>query len=488
MAAALAVVLVLGLAACSPDAPRPSDTPPVAPPAPATATPDPPGRTGPSPMPAADGRPMLWPTTSIRTVNVDGWTTEQIRHGFVDTRGELVVPPRYEWYEYCRDATGRASVLLAGSGDDRADVLDLSGQVVGQVPGRFAGCIGDTHADFQTEVSELGPVDVGNGLVDLRSGEVLIDVHKGRALTMVDRRTVNVHQAEGEYFLDLVTGERTPHPGYLTAYLDPLAEAADLALLPASNVPINTYTEPETPSLGYLDRNGGWALEPTLHEAEPFHAGYAVVSDGSTRSFVDTGFRKVGGEWTWISDLGWGYLAARESGARTTTGLLGLDLRTILEPTDAEIDCSWGSRDACGIYPRSGPAQVLLLPEGILADLPEGFGTVLSRTLFSDAIRDAPATRVHDAATGTTFALARPSSCEMRASWLVCFPVAEGAPPAVYGTNGERTVFRDVLPVEGAVADTDSGYHWAVAGREQGFIDDTGNWLYRESRYTDLED
>lgn len=489
LGAVLVAGLVAGLTACTPSpesGPTQSTTPASTPAAPSP-EPSRTGDAGPSPMPASDGGPMLWPTTSLRTVYLEGWTTEQLRYGFVDTRGELVVPPRYDWYQICRDADGRASLVLAGSGEEQSDVLDLSGQVIGHVPGRFAGCIGDTHADFQTEVSELGPADVGNGLIDLRSGQVVIEVRKGRVVTMVDRRTVNVHQADGEYFLDLVTGERTPHPGYLTGYLDPQADPADLALLPASNVPIDTYTEPvESPLLGYLDRDGAWALEPALAQAEPFHAGYAVVSAGGTAHFIDTGFQRTDGDWAWITDQGWGYTVAEGSDAQPRIGLLGLDLRVILEPTDAEVSCL--AEDVCEVYPASGPPRALLLPEGVLTDPPEGFGTVLSRTLFSDATREVPATRIRNTATGTTFALARPSGCELREPWLLCYPATEGAPPAVYGTDGQPTPFRDVVAIEGAVAGTDSGYHWAVAGREQGFIDNTGNWRYRESRYTDLED
>ncbi len=480
-----------GLAGCTPGAPAPSTTPPAGPAPPAV-----PPLPAPDPtvlptaaMPSGDGGPMLWPTTSIRQVYLDGWTTEQISYGFVDDRAQLVVPPRYGWYEYCRDEAGRASLVLAGSAAEQVDILDLSGQVIGTVPGRYAGCIGDTHAEFQREISETGPVDVGSGLFDLRSGEVIIKPRKGRAVMLLDRRTVNVHQAKGEYFLDVLTGERTPHPGFVSAYPDPQAEPADLALIPASEAYTDPQAEPETPPrMGYLDRRGGWALKPTLARTEPFHAGYAVVGQHELDHFVDTDFRRVGDDWAWISQQEWGYQVGQGSGEQARIGLLGLDLRVILEPTDAEIDCNWSSNDACGIHPRSGPPKVLLLPEGRLADPPEGFGTVLNRTLFSDATRETPATRIHNTATGLTFSLPRPSDCGVAGSWIACTPVEPAAPPTVHTGDGRQTVFRDVLPIEGAVAGTGSGYYWAVAGSDQGFIDEAGNWLYRESRYQNLED
>ncbi len=433
---------------------------------------------------------MLWPTTSVRTVDLEGWTTEQILRGFVDTEGTLVVPPRYQWYDFCRDETGRASLVLAGNGATAVDILDLSGRVIGQVPGRYADCIGDTHAVFQTDISENGVLDVGSGLFDLRSGETLIEARPGRTVTTIDHRTVNVHRARDEYFLDLVTGEKTPHPGFLAGYLEPSANAADRALLPASTVLIDTYAEPEeVPLIGYLDRRGDWALEPMFQRADPFQAGYAVVGDDARVHFIDTAFQQVGGDWTRVYATQWGYEVLAEADGRDDTGLLGLDLRVIIEPGAAEtIGCGWTSPTVCDVYPHAGPPQTLLLPEGTLIDPPEGFGHALSRTLFSDEPREGPANRVHDVGSGITFALDRPSHCLAVGVWIGCEPQAKSAPPGVYRANGERTEFRDVTAIDGPVQDTTSGYYWATAGSYQGFIDDTGRWLYRESRYTTLED
>ncbi|MGC4154676.1 MAG: WG repeat-containing protein [Propionicimonas sp.] len=486
--------LIAGLAACTPQAPPPTASAPSATPAgtPTTPSPEPsPAEpSGPSAMPASDGGPMLWPTRSVRTVDLESWTTEQIRYGFVDARGALAVPPRYDGYEYCRDETGRATLVLAGTGVTEVDILDLSGEVIGHVPGRFARCVGDSHAEFQTDSSEIGPLEYGSGLFDLRSGEVVIKAKAGRTVAMVDRRTVNVHRAKDEYFLDLVTGEKTPHPGFLTGYLDPSSSPADLALIPASTVLIDTYSgsEEDLPPIGYLDRSGDWALEPAFSRADPFRAGYAVVGDDASLHFVDTAFQQVGGDWNWANPTEWGYEVGAEGDDQSDPGLLGLDLRVILEPGVAETTCSGSSPSVCDVYPHSGQPQTLLLPEGTLVDPPDGFGHALSRTQFSDEPRESPATRVHDVSTGTTFALDRPSYCWTVGTWISCSPAAKTAPSAVHRPDGERTEFRDVTSVEGPVQGTASGYYWATAGSHQGFIDDTGRWLYRESRYTTLED
>lgn len=486
--------LMAGLAACTPAGPPPTTAPPATPvgtPAAPSPEPSPTSPSGPSPMPASDGGPMLWPTTLARSVHLDGAPTELLQYGFVDTAGVRVVPPRYQSYEYCRDVAGRATLVLAGSGAAETDILDLSGKVVGHVPGRYADCIGDTHAVFQTDISELGPLEFGSGLFDLRSGDVVIPVKKGRTVTMVDRRTVNVHRAKDEYFLDLITGERTPHPGFLTGYLEPTAGPEDLMLLPAGNVLIDTYVEPEEePLIGYLDRTGGWALQPVLARAEPFRGGFAAVgnADAETMYFVDATFQQVGRDWSWVSSTEWGYVVGAAGDDQSDPGLLGLDLRVFLEPGVAESDCGWESSDACAVHPHSGPPQVLLLPEGTLADPPAGFSGVLSRTLFTDGGAETPARTIHNTDTGTTFALDRPSTCRLVGGWIACRPVAEAAPPTVHRSTGERTGFREVALIDGAVLGTASGYYWAVSGSTQGFIDDTGHWLYRESRYTTLED
>ncbi len=440
-------------------------------------------------MPASDGGPMLWPTTSVRTLYLDGQTTDLVQYGFVDTQGVRVVPARYQWYDFCRDESGRVTLVLAGSGEPQSDILDLSGTVTGHLPGRYADCVGDTHAVYQTDISELGPTFYGSGLFDLRSGEVVIGAKKGRTVTMVDRRTVNVHRTKGEYFLDLVTGEQTPHPGFVTGYPDLAASPDDGALLPASDVPIDPYGDSEeTPLIGYVDRAGRWALEPVFERAEPFRAGYAAVGSDDRDHFVDTAFQAVPGDWSWVSSTEWGYVVGGEGDDQSDPGLLGLDLRVLLEPDVAETDCGWESSDACGVYPHDGPPQVLLLPEGTLLDPPDGFTGVLSRTLFTDGGPEVPARNVHNTATGATFPLDRPSTCRLEGVWIGCRPETETAPPTVYRSDGERTEFRYVTAVEPAVRGTASGYYWTVAGGRQGFIDDTGRWLFSESRYTTLED
>ena len=54
--------------------------------------------------------------------------------------------------------------------------------------------------------------------------------------------------------------------------------------------------------------------------------------------------------------------------------------------------------------------------------------------------------------------------------------------------RGRRTAFATIEPVLDPAGSASAAYYWVVAGQYQGFIDDSGNWRYRESRYTRVEE
>ena len=85
-------------------------------------------------MPAADGRPMLWPARLVLESTLDFGGSPDVRYGFVDVHGKLVVPQRYEGYVYCPDATGRTAFLIASLAGRRAEVFDLNGKLLTRTP------------------------------------------------------------------------------------------------------------------------------------------------------------------------------------------------------------------------------------------------------------------------------------------------------------------------------------------------------------------
>lgn len=459
------------------DIPSPSDSvTQSASPTPPAATTD---YTGPSPMPATDGGPMLWPTAVERTVrSAGGWSeTGLVRVGFVDATGELVVPPRYDGYDYCRDANGRATLVLATSAEDHVDVLDLTGDVVTQIPGRLASCAGDSYAVFQTEAGEYDPATFGEGLFDLRAGEVVLPVKVGRVILPLNKQTMNVRDADGEYFLDPDSGRKTPHPGYLwyPAY--------------ASEPPWPAAANSDGEVFGYLDESGRWALKPTFAGAEPFQAGHAVVRDGTASHVIDTHFRQVGEKWDTIDAVGSFYQVTRKVDGAVVTGILDADLTTVFDPAPGEFTCyADDEQGTCLITSETAAPRLLRLPEAGAVELPWQFSNLLSRTFVEDRGDSDYATHVLNVGTGITFALAMPGDCvALSDDWVGCHPLSD-LPMEVYTASGRRTAFRDLRPLPNATDDGDAPYYWVVAGSHRGFVDVTGRWLYRESSYTDLED
>lgn len=497
--AALAAVglVLLALVACTTDPPSTSrspveKTPRVGPDTASPATAATSGYAGSSPMPAADGGPMLWAFTLDQTTYDPefGGPIQVQRAIFVDANGNLVARLRYSGYEYCRDASGRATLLLA-FGPGEVHVLDLHGALVTRVTASWARCAGDTHAVFEMD-SDPHATTFNHGLFNLRTGTVVLPIKVGRQIFPLNAETVNVREGDEEYLFDLATEEKTPHAGHI--------EHPDYP----SDPPWPAAADGSNQLFGYLDRAGEWALEPRLTGAGSFREGHAIVGDDSTSYFVDSHLKQVGEQWDTAEAFGEFYRVTKE--AEGVTRILDSDLRTVLELSpDQLLHCeSSGEEGACLIVSGVDPPRLVRLPEGTVTELPEGFTRLLSRTLVGDDI-DNPDTgeygaytsRVYDAITGTTFSLATPGECEaVGEDWLNC---SDG----IYTASGQRTAFRQIRLIHGATTprrptasrntgsvpeSTTAPYYWATSGAHRGFVDASGRWLYRESRYLDLED
>ena len=493
------VVALLFLAGCVPSGPAISSAPTASSVAPsatvassaessATATSTIPGDYhGPSAMPAADGRPMLWPTTELRVVTDYGTQTFE-RYGFVDVTGKLVVKPRYDSYQYCPDADGRAAFVIGERGDERAEVLDLTGKLMLRAPAPDAGCAGLDHVVFTDVISgETG--EYNSGLLQLSTGRIVVPLARDRHIEVVQGEIVNVSDPRGEYFLDLNSGARTPHPGWLWyPALEPGAPG-----LPA------TAKRPDYQSdsvYGYVSLDGAWLMEPQFADANSFQAGRAIVGDGTTEILIDAGFNPVGERWDSIiveTDeverlLGYHVYRGEEE------GLLGPDLKVILPLSPSPIYCNFAG--ACTTVSADGLGKLVRLPELTRTDLPAGFTQAISRDILSDSVTDPNTddhlqlnlTKLRFLADGRSVTSPGWSFCDLiGTAWVVCAPSVVTLPPDVFDTRGNRTKFRSaraLAAASGSVPD----YYWVVAGRYQGFVDATGAWRYRESRFTQLED
>ena len=119
------------------------------------------------------------------TIEDGGYRNEGRRYGFVDASGALVVPPRYESYDYCFDGLGRVNAVIVTTAGRRAEVLDLTGTVLRRLPTAAARCGPTGTAVFTLEVEPEGG-DWRDGLIDLGTGRVLVALARQRHVDVVD--------------------------------------------------------------------------------------------------------------------------------------------------------------------------------------------------------------------------------------------------------------------------------------------------------------
>lgn len=430
-----------------------------------------PAGAAPPDLPAADGKPMLWPApATVAGASGSARRAGVISYGFVDTAGELVVPRGYSSYSYCPDADGRPAAVLA-SGAEGSDLISFTGQVLAQVDTRYAACVGTDHL-VVTRHSQAG---TETGIVEVVSGDPVLAPAAHQKIAAVTSNVANVSRAVGEYFLDLTTGTSTPHPGWVTvAELEPGAPGIPAAARRVSGRPAG--------KLGYLSRAGRWLVAPEFDAASAFRGGYAVVEQNGRATFLDAGFRRVGGEWERIRPITVpAAIGERVLGywveADGRRGLLGPDLTTVVQPGPGQIYCEPDAAGACAVVAPDGAADLVQLPRVGATTLPAGFTRVLTAGLVGERpIMDAPdETRIRSLASGRTITLPGRATCRGVGQLFVA---CSGSP--VIDLDGEPTAFTSAV----AVPDPDGGaaYYWVTTGSEQGFLDRDGRWCYRERR------
>lgn len=441
---------------------------------------------GPLPLPAGDGKPMLWPApTKVSVTNgedyLDFGTTT--RYGFVNANGVLVVPPRYEAYEYCHDGSGRVAFIAVSGGGRKAAVLDLAGTVIRTLPTDTVACGPAGTVVFTYEA----PMDDSNwrdGLMQIATGRVLLPLVKERHIRVVDDLTVNVSDRGGEYFLDVVTGKRTPHPGEVT-------EVGSAARAPG--VPASLTVKDGDNLIGFLDTAGRWVVAPQFTDAYEFVQGFAMVElTGGGWTFINPEGEHVGGVWSEMESVafevpdGWrdvGYLVTGAAGQ----GLLSLDLRTVVEPGPATITCDSDAAGACAVVPFEGNPSLVRLPEGTVTSMPDSFDRAVGPGFLGHTSDpDEPwMDRIVATATGAIVDLGSGHDCRgVGTAWAACSNVDT----VVLDTQGRRTVFRTITPLYGPDRLAGVAYYWATTARWEGIVDADGTWHYRQFRFTRLED
>ena len=428
-----------------------------------------PAEAAPSGMPPADGKPMLWPAP-MTVVEAEGSGAKVTRYGFVDTTGDLVVPADYSSYSYCADASGRPAAVLA-SGTEGSDLISFTGELVAQLDAPYAACVGTAYL-IVTRPSG-GRLEVG--IVDVASGDSVLAPSTDQRIAAVTSTVVNVSRAAGEYFLDLTTGTTTRHPGWVTeAELESAAPGMPAAARRASGEPAG--------KLGYLGRTGRWLVAPEFDAASPFRGGYAVVEQAGRATFLDAGFRRVGGDWERIRPITVpAAIGERVLGywveADGRRGLLGPGLETVVQPGPSQIHCEPEAAGACAVVAPDGTADYVQLPQGGATTLPAGFERVLAAGLVADRPNPERAgeTRIRSLATGRPITRPGPVSCRGVGQLFVA---CSGSP--MIDANGDRTRFLSAV----AIPDPAGGaaYYWVTTATQQGFLDPEGRWRHRVRR------
>ncbi|MCL2467132.1 MAG: WG repeat-containing protein [Micrococcales bacterium] len=445
-----------------------------------------------SPAGATTRTPLLpvWHHTQSARLD-EPWMLGLDRIGFVDTSGRLVVEPRYAKFRTCPDAAGK--VLVVAQAGHQVDVLDADGNIVASAAGELAECgplpgfvqvvhrNGDLWDWWAATLPDLSRSDLptDGAFAVLDADTMLFSVWEG------DDHTTELVSRSGERVVLAVSIGN----GYFYG--------GEQAALSSGEWPVPA-TDSQW-SYGYLDQSGRWAAPPQWSSAGPFSGGYAPVRDKTRSHFVNTSFAQVGPAYGNIevlvapsfpsaTVLGYVVTPVGEEPGGKASGLLAADLTVLADPATSTTECrsSWDlGHGACLVVDEAG-TWLVSLPDGTRSAVDKQFTALLSRTMVTNA----DGTKVHNSATGATFAV--PAPFHVVGEWGSpgddAFVVCESGNGLrlVLDASGQRTPFSTVT--NAVVASDGTVYFWVHAGDQQGYVDSTGAWLYQESRYQLTED
>lgn len=443
---------------------------------------------GPQPLPASDGKPMLWPLETEASFTDGGYRETYPLYGFLDVTGTMVIPQRYESYQYCSDDTGRPVLLIANRGGGaRAEVFDLTGKRLAKLPTERADCAGPSYVittnDGLDEASTQA--DVQNGLYELATGRWLIPPIKGRQLSSLRPDLINVTEAKGEYFLNLKSGRKVRHPGWVSwgSSLGP----------GETRVPATTIRDGGKE--GLLDLDGHWLVAPTSGEVRDDGGGLTVLQRGAEDYvLIDKDGRQLPGEWSQVDEVfgsGVGFEDGPVLGYLVTGGigqaLFAADGREVIAPGLGGITCAADAEGTCTFSPDVGDDQLVKLPEGTTSPLPSGFSRAISAGFLGSARPNDEGSddRILALTTGITIETMPGSLCAGAGPAFVRCG-SETGPLVVIDSRGP-TAFASMSPLVDP-SSSEVRYYQATTAKFVGIIDASGAWLYRQSAYLRLDD
>ena len=468
-------------------------------------------------MPSLQGGDMLYPTFAGR----DGWGGSKV--GLINARGETVAPRVYDELRYVTDAEeATVTGLLAGRVDPKEEACRwtyyaLDGSVLAE-PGH-AGYMnplpGGHYAEIGRTYHEVGgdedTRDLSGGLWDLRENKQVLEPAYGQELSQIaeDRFFVITRRYDPETWdsvfsdpciFNAKTGERGPAPEDLGSISTWAMKPGDL-LIPAMSAS-------ERWTWGYVNRDLEWVLTPRYSDASAFDGrDYAIANDKDNKYYV------IASDGTAIYESEdpltvYGEYVVMErywNGRSALFQVKGGECGALLEPSYTR-NVFWLEGGVFAVCDSEAGTTVFRdFTEGKdLCSLNVCYGSVRRINENLVEMQTDPYEKVGNEMLLFNFRTKR----EIPVSdWMNCYIETIGPVVQVYNYLNYEYDLLDAggLPLEdtgmgrfgytgrtsanyGGLPDLLPAYPWVTQGLYAGYIDEQGNWLYRQSKYQGLED
>ncbi len=469
-------------------------------------------------LPPLAGDAMLYPTYANSDSSYMGWGTP--RMGLINARGETVAPIVYDQLSYVRNADETAITgLLAGRLDTKAQAYqwtyyDLNGKVLAEpthrgwmspFPGGRYAEIGRSY-EFDDEAK-----DQSGGLWSLEKNRQLLAPQRWQSITPIgehrffvvvrDFNIIAINNVKEAYVFDAQSEKRIAAPagvasaGYYNIGLNE-------PLIPAMNT---------TEKWGYVNRDLKWVVPPEFDEAEALRGrgwGIVIRYDTERSSVINAQGKSI---YDFVGRLtAYGNYLVAENVTEGTNGLIRVNDGVCEELVKPAVD-----------------QMVFNMRGDLFAVCDKTAGT----TVFRDFAAEKDIARLntcYDRINSLTDALVelRIESGDMNGGTLVIYnlvdkreiPLPGGqydaveslCPWAVAASDYDETLERLVIDSKGKALDENGAgkysftglttlsyggvsngiavYPWVTQGLYAGYIDQNGNWLYRQARYQWLDD
>lgn len=434
---------------------------------------------------------ILYPTMSKK----DGYS---MMYGLVNQKWEVTYEAVFTSLSpYYVD--GKVQAYFASRGDGKTLVIDMQGRLIATLPALKVIQYEEAPIVILTTSDET----YKQGLFDMPSLSMLIPPKKEQSIFYVNRETVWVMSPEAESYLYHI-------PTKTKRDLD-----NDIRYVPAGNnttTPILVAKETQEYEYiyNYIDARNNYISQDWYHHAEPFTGEYAIVekADNGQYYFIDKNavtqkeaYDSI--DQRWENGL---YIVENSSGS----AVLDLNLNEVFPMQHTvQFEILTTQYETFILQKQEGKAAKIYQADGAFlgefdtVHLLDNIYAVLGEGIFSCHNAQDSKTLFMDFNRGKSFWLPHPYyEAQLRQEKYILVQTNETV--HVYSLQGDElhdTVyhrFQSINSFNGflqswqnvaaALGQSRSEMYWVQQGRYQGYIDQEGNWLYKESRYLLLSD